>query len=139
VREGVFEGFLYDTYYGSLLKKASTGNAVRSGVKEPPKCGPRGFSIAPGAWDEAGGIERGIVVEELMGTHTANPVTGDFSVGAIGHLHEGGATTPFKGVILSGNLFDLLSQVRAVGKNVFFYGPYGAPALLVEGLKISGK
>jgi PmbA protein len=139
VREGVFEGFLYDSYYGGLLEKASTGNAVRGGVKEPPRCGPRGFSIAPGQGDGAHGLGSGIVVEELMGTHTANVVTGDFSVGAVGHLHGGGGKTPFKGVILSGNLFDLLGRVRAVGRDLTFYGSYGAPALLVEGLKISGK
>jgi PmbA protein len=81
----------------------------------------------------------GVVVEELMGTHMANTITGDFSLGAIGHYYSGAAPTPFKGVILSGNLFDLLGQVKAVGKDLTFYGDYGSPTLFVEGLRISGR
>lgn len=41
-------------------------------------------------------------------------------------------------MILSGNLFVLLNQVKAVGKDLTFYGAYGSPTLLVEGLRISG-
>ena len=41
---------------------------------------------------------------------------------------RGGAKTPFKGVILSGNLFDLLGRVQAVGKDLTFYGTYGSRA-----------
>ena len=74
-----------------------------------------------------------------MGTHTANPVTGDFSVGAVGHYYSSGERVPFKGVILSGNLFDLLSSVRALGDDLTFHGSYGSPTLMIEGLKISGK
>jgi PmbA protein len=139
VKDGVFQGFLYDTYYGKRMNRASTGNAGRSGVKEPPRCASKGFFIEAGP---AGGEEPSgdwIVVEELMGTHTANSVTGDFSVGAIGHYHSGGVRTPFKGVMLSGNLFELFGQVSAVGRDLTFYGSYGSPTLLIEGLKVSGR
>ena len=140
VGQGVFESFLYDMYYGNLLKKASTGNGVRSGIKEPPRCATRGFYIDSGT-GKAGieELKEGIVIEELMGTHMANSVTGDFSLGAIGHYYSGGKKKPFKGVIFSGNLFDVLSAVQAVGDDLTFYGSYGSPSLLIEGLKISGK
>jgi PmbA protein len=80
-----------------------------------------------------------LIIDELMGTHTANGVTGDFSVGAVGHYSRNGMRVPFKGVILSGNLFDLLSHVRAVGNDLTFYGSHGAPTLVIEGVRISGK
>ncbi len=140
VRQGVFEDFLYDMYYGNVLKKASTGNGERFSIKEPPRCATRGFFIDAG--QKGIGIKdlgNGIVIEELMGTHMANPVTGDFSLGAMGHYYSGGTRIPFKGVIFSGNLFDVLSNVRAVGDDLTFYGSYGSPSLLIEGLKISGK
>ena len=140
VRQGVFEGFLYDTYYGNALKKASTGNGVRSGIKAPPRCATRGFYIDGGQGSTAiREFGNGVVIEELMGTHMANPVTGDFSLGAIGHYYSGGTKIPFRGVIFSGNLFDVLSNVRAVGDDLTFYGSHGSPSLLIEGLKISGK
>jgi PmbA protein len=139
VKDGVFQGFLYDTYYANRLKGTSTGNAVRGGIKEPPRCGERGFFIANGAGDAIAPSDGCLVIEELMGTHTANTVTGDFSVGAVGHYYSNGAAVPFQGVIFSGNLYDLLMQVKAVGSDLRFYGSYGAPTLLIEGMKISGK
>ena len=74
-----------------------------------------------------------------MGTHTANPITGEFSLGAVGHLVKSGKKTPFKGVIFSGNIFELLNSVKEVGSDLTFYGTCGSPSLFVEGLKISGQ
>jgi PmbA protein len=139
VRDGYFEGFLYDTYYGRKFRKISTGNGVRRGVKEPPACAPRGFFIEKGERDIRGAMTDGIVIEELMGTHTANPITGDFSLGAVGHLYKNGIKTPFKGVIFSGNIFELLNNVKEVGTDLMFYGTFGSPSLFIEGIKISGK
>jgi PmbA protein len=137
VQEGVLQGFLFDGYYGGKFGRSSTGNSVRTGIKEPPKNGARGFYIEAGKTD-LGGVEEGIVIEELMGTHTANPVTGDFSLGALGYIYKDGAKRPFKGVMFSGNVFDLLNNVKVVGKDLTFYGTFGSPTLFIEGLKISG-
>jgi PmbA protein len=138
VREGYFQGFLFDVYYGRKLGRPSTGNGVRPGVKEPPTCSPRGFCIEKGREDVAGAFQDGIIIEELMGTHTANTVTGDFSVGALGHICKNGEQRPFKGVILSGNAFELLKNVKGVGDDLTFYGGYGSPTLYISNLKISG-
>ena len=139
VENGIFKSFLYDTYYGKKFNSSSTGNAARSGLKEPPVCGRRGFFIEPGGDDVGPSMTNGLIIEELMGTHTANPITGDFSLGAVGHLVSRGGKMPFKGVIFSGNIFDLLNNVKEVGNDLKFYGTCGSPSLLVEGMKISGK
>ena len=138
VKNGNFQGFLYDSYYGRKFGRPSTGNGTRTGIKEPPKCGPRGMFVERGVADILSSFTNGVVIEELMGTHTANPVTGDFSLGAIGHLCKDGASMPFKGVIFSGNLFKLLDNVKAVGTDLMFYGAHGSPSLFVEDIKISG-
>lgn len=139
VEKGVFKTFLYDTYYGKRFNHPSTGNATRSGVKDPPVCGRRGLFIEPGVSHVPYSTMKGLVIEELMGTHTANPITGDFSLGAVGHLMEGQRKIPFKGVIFSGNIFELLNSVQAVGTDLTFYGTCGSPSLAVSGMKISGK
>jgi len=138
VKNGRYMGFLYDSYYGMKFGVPSTGNGTRTGIKEPPKCGPRGMFIEKGPTDIRNSFNNGIVIEELMGTHTANPVTGDFSLGVIGHIYKGGTPTPFKGVIFSGNIFQLLNNVKAVGTDLVLYGTYGSPSLFVEVMKISG-
>jgi PmbA protein len=138
VVEGTFKGFLYDRYYGLKLGHPSTGNAVRGGLGEAPKCGIRGLFIEAGRGDVLSAFDAGVIIEGLMGLHTANTVTGDFSLGAVGRLRKGGAEVPFNGVIISGNIFDLMESVKAVGEDLVFYGSFGSPSLLVEGMKISG-
>ena len=125
-------------YYGRKFGRPSTGIGVRTGVKEPPRCASRGFFIEPGTDDVAAAFQDGIIIEELMGTHTANPVTGDFSLGALGYVFKAGERRPFKGVIFSGTIFELLKNVKAVGNDLTFYGGFGSPTVFVEGLKISG-
>lgn len=139
VKSGYFQTFLYDCYYGKKFGYPSTGNAVRRSLREPPQCGPRGLFIQKGDKDLINDNTEGIVIEELIGTHTANTVTGDFSLGAIGHLYQGGRKIPFKGVIFSGNIFELFNNVKEAGPDLQFYGTYGSPSLLIEGIKISGK
>jgi PmbA protein len=139
IEKGVFKTFLYDTYYGKKFNSPSTGNVGRSGLKEPPVCGRRGFFIKSGGDDVSSYMSNGLIIEELMGTHTANPITGDFSLGAVGHLVRDGVKKPFKGVIFSGNIFDLLNSVKGVGNDLRFYGTCGSPSLVIEGMKISGK
>lgn len=138
VSKGVFQGFLYDTYYGKKFSTPSTGNATRSSLKEPPVCGRRGFYVEKGAGDPYTLLTRGVIIEDLMGTHTANPITGDFSLGAVGYFVDRGVKSPFQGVIFAGNMFELLRNVKELGSDLEFYGTCGSPSLLVEGIKISG-
>ena len=139
VNNGYFETFLHDSYYGRKFGVDSTGNSVRPGIKEPPKCGARGTFVRRGERDIRELLSNGIVIEELMGAHTANPITGDFSLGAVGYMYHNGERTPFQGVIFSGNVFELLKNVKEVGNDLRFYGVFGSPSLFIEGLKISGK
>ncbi len=138
VENGVFNSFLCDTYFGNKLGKGSTGNSVRSSLKSPPKCGPRGLYVRQGVRDIQSVIADGIIIEDLMGTHTANTITGDFSVGCLGYVVEKGVRMPFQGVMISGNIFDVFKNVRETGNDLVFYGSVGSPSLYVEGLKISG-
>jgi PmbA protein len=139
VNKGYFETFLYDSYYGKKSGLESTGNSVRTGIKDMPKCGSRGIFVNSGARDIRDVLTNGVMIEELMGAHTANPITGDFSLGAAGYICRSGKKTPFQGVIFSGNVFELLKNVKEVGNDLRFFGGSGSPSLFIEGLKISGR
>jgi PmbA protein len=80
------------------------------------------------------------MVCELMGLHTLNPVSGDFSLGAKGvrieNGREGGAVS---GVTIAGNLLDMLKKIAAVGSDIEFFGATGAPTLLVEDITVAGN
>ena len=79
------------------------------------------------------------MITTLIGMHTANPVSGDFSVGASGFMIENGVTTyPVKGVAIAGNIMDLFAKVEAVGDDLRFYGSVASPSLRLEALSVSG-
>ena len=138
VANGVFRTFLYDSYFAHKLGKTPTGNSVRNSIKTPPKCGIRGMCILPGTRDIVPATTDGVIIEELMGTHTANTITGDFSVGCLGYIARNGSRAPFQGVMISGNVFDIFNDFKEAGNDLVFYGSVGSPSLYVEGLKISG-
>ena len=143
VREGVLEGFLYDTYCGRKEERESTGNSSRGSFRVPPAVGVSNLFIKPGiaSPDElVESLNRGILVTDVMGIHTANPVSGDFSVGMSGSWVEGGKRSfPLKGMALSGNLIDLFKKVKLSGMDLRFLGNVGSPSLLLEPMDVSGE
>ncbi len=142
IDKGVVVGFLYDHYYGRKAGQPSTANSVRAGVSAPPICGPTNLAVVPGAdsFEELlSGISKGFFIQELMGVHTANPITGDFSLGASGQWIENGkCTVPVRGVAVSGNLFDMLNRIEAVSREIRWFGTIGAPYLLIGSVTVAG-
>lgn len=143
VADGVLEGFLYDSYWGKRMAAVSTGNAVRAGVKGPPKMGVHNLCIEPGGNTREAllsGVAKGVLITDVMGMHTANPISGDFSVGAAGFYLEGGAIRhPVKGIAIAGNLLELFRGIDMVGDDLRFFGSVGSPALRVAELDVSGS
>jgi PmbA protein len=100
------------------------------------------FFIEPGTLTLSALMEDlrpGLVVEEVMGLHTVDPISGDFSLGCSGDwIERGEKVYPFKSVAIAGNLFELFGKVKGVGEDLRFFGSVGSPSLLIEGLEISG-
>ena len=70
----------------------------------------------------------------------ANPITGEFSLGASGLVIKNGKIeNGFRGVTISGNLKDLFNQVVDVGNDFEYKGSTGAPSLLIKDVIISGS
>jgi PmbA protein len=141
VEEGIFKNALYDLYYAKKFKKNPTGSSQRS-IKAPPKTGTSNFYMQAGPQTESAlldGIDRGILLTELMGLHTANPVTGDFSLGASGLLIERGkCTQPLRGFAVAGNIFELFRNITDVANDLKFFGSVGAPSVRVSEISVSG-
>jgi PmbA protein len=150
VTQGELTGYLYDRYWAnrenlssSGSRVGSTGNSRRHGIKSPPGVGISNFFIEPGDLDLPKLMEnlsQGMVVEEVMGLHTVDPISGDFSLGCSGDwIDRGEKVHPVKSIAIAGNLFELFRKVIAVGKDLRFFGGIGSPSLLVKELLISGN
>ena len=142
VEKGVLKGYIHNTYTARKDGVSSTGNAARGSAKGLPGVGVTNFYISTmGDSSEQGlitSMKKGIVVLSAMGVHTANPVSGDFSVGISGLWVENGEIQyPIKEAIVSGNILEMFKKVEAVGDNLTFYGSAGSPSLLVGDMDIS--
>ncbi|MDF9408938.1 MAG: peptidase PmbA [Pelotomaculum sp. PtaB.Bin013] len=143
IKDGILQGFLYNSYTAAKENMRSTGNGVRSSFKGTPEVGTTNFFIDTGSTPVDNMIKDvtdGIYITEVMGMHTANPISGDFSVGVAGlWIEEGKLTKPVRGMALGGNIIDLLASVDAVGNDLQFYGSKGSPTLRLAEMTVSGQ
>lgn len=142
VDRGVVEGFVFDRLWGARFGEGGAGNASRPSLKAPPGVGFHNLYLLPGRASKAeliAGLDRGLVISELMGAHTADPVSGEFSLGAAGHLVEGGRLVrPVKSIAAAGQVVRMFASVKAAADDLRFFGSVGCPSLLVAGMSISG-
>lgn len=143
IKEGVVLGFLCDRYWGLKEGTASTGNAGRASALSRPRLDISTLCLKPGR-DSFGELlkkmDSGILVTQVIGMHTADPISGDFSVGIQGFvIKDGIKKQPLRSVALSGNLHTLFSQVAAVGSDLKFEGETASPSLLISEASISGE
>ena len=84
-------------------------------------------------------VDKGIYVIETMGMHTANPISGEYSVGVSGLWIEGGSIShPVKEAVISGSILDLFKNIVLIGDEPSFYGNIGTSHLLAGDIDISG-
>lgn len=143
IEAGTLKGFLYDSYSGKREGRPSTGNARRAGFQSPPQISVTNLYPLPGrrAKEEmVKEISRGALILSLMGMHTANPISGDFSVGVEGLWIEGGRIQhPFRGMMIAGNIRDWLGSLEEVGSDLRFFGAYGSPSLRLSKVQFAGS
>lgn len=142
VDKGVARSYLYNLQYAQKDGVASTGNASR-GMSSLPDVGTSNLILEAGISSPEAliqSVESGFWVTELMGLHTLDPVSGDFSLGAKGiAIKKGALAEPVGGVTIAGNLLELLNKVVAVGNDFEFFGSTGACTLVVDDIAVAGQ
>ena len=141
IEKGILSNFLYDHYSAKKDGKISTGNASRAGYLSTPGIDTTNFHIMPGSKtsDEMlSEVEDGLIVYYLQGAHSSNPVSGEFSVVATPawKIKDGKITHCSRGVMLAGNIFELLKNISVVGGNERQMGQLISPWIQVENVKV---
>ncbi len=144
VQNGVFKAIPTDLNYASKLGLEPTGNGLRRAVEAQPSAQPVNVCIAPGEHSleqMIAGIDRGIIVQGLMGGHSGNILNGDYSVGvSTGFYIENGVLKGrVKDCLLSGNIYDTLNRIAALESSCHNLGYYNVPAILFDPVKVTGK
>lgn len=142
LEKGVFRGFLHSLYTATISEQEPTGNSQRGSYKNPPHPGITNLYLEAGGIDFENLIsleEEVFLVLDLMGLHTVDPVSGEFSLGASGILLRNGKQShSVRGVTVAGNILDLWGKVVAVGNDLKFYGNVGSPSVLVKDVTVGG-
>jgi PmbA protein len=131
VNNGVLKNYLYDIYTANKGNAKSTGNSERDSYYALPQVDASNFIIS----GEGNITGRGLVVYGLIGAHTANPVTGDFSVETKNAFLN---DKPVKKAIISGNIFELLNKVEGTGKDYKQVSSVFAPTVEFSEVRVIG-
>jgi PmbA protein len=132
VANGVLAGYVLSSYSARRLGMQTTANA--GGTQN---------LIVPGNDGNLASLIKemgtGLIVEELIG-QGVNPVTGDYSRGAVGQWVENGEIKyPVHEVTIAGNLRDLYGRIAAIGSDQDLRGGIRCGSLLVEEMTIAGN
>jgi PmbA protein len=144
IENGVPLNFLYDLQTAALAKKQSTGNGHRGGGGLPSPSA-NAFIIPPGetAFDDMlADIKEGLVVEYLMGAGQGNILGGDFSGNVLlgFKLENGKITGRVKDTMVSGNIYQVLKDIAAIGSDARWMGGFlHCPSLYCPDLSVSVK
>lgn len=140
IEKGVLETYLYDSYTAGKAGVKSTGNGSRSSYTSPPSVGLRNFIIDYPQTDIIADTQSGIFVNTVIGAHTANSISGDFSVEARNAftIKDGALDKPIKSLMISGNAFELLKQITGAGFDVRKVGGIITPSIRVSNMSVIG-
>ena len=122
VENGVLKTFLYDLKTAAKAGTKSTGNAIKSSYRAKPSISMINTVVQPGEKSFntlVSELDEGIVVTELTGLHSgANPISGEFSLGASGfYVKNGSIVNPVEQFTISSSILKVYNSIVAVGSD----------------------
>lgn len=150
IEQGVFKGFFTDLHYAAKLGRKPTGHGFRTSMwggdptSQRPMPAATRLVVTPGAssfTDLIGQMDQGVILGDVLGPHSGNIPNGDFSVGVCSgfYVKDGKIKGRIKDAMISGNIYETLNNVSAVGDRLYpSWGGY-FPALLCDDVSVSAR
>lgn len=142
INNGVLENYLHNYQTSQKMSLPPTSNCVRGSYTISPKIGISNLYIKPSnstPEEIISSVKSGIYITDILGLHTADTVTGDFSVGASGrYIENGNLSYPVHRIAISGNVLALLASIDAAANDLEFFTWGGGVTLLLRKMTISG-
>lgn len=156
IEKGVLQRFLYSQSSAIEYNTQSTANAMRAerfassrSYKSPPVVKARNI-IVEGKVKKVerliAEVDEGVLVYEILGAHTSNPASGDFSVNSpiLFKIEKGEIAYPIKSAMLSGNFPECLKKVNGIGDDHKLVSgsltpiSFFIPTIILEGIRFTG-
>jgi PmbA protein len=141
IENGVLGTYLHTLRTSAEMGMEPTATAGRGTGSNPGVCT---FNLFPKAGNRTlselyGMAGEGVLITELMGLHTVDPISGDLSVGASGVRIRGGVLAEsVDRMTFAGNLRDFLTRIVALGDDLRWYGSSAGLSVLLEDISLGG-
>lgn len=141
VENGILKSFMHDIYTANKGNTISTGNGYRNSYTSTPTVSPSNIILDFDETTNLNEIQEGVLTTSVLGAHTANPISGDFSVEASNafKIENGEITHPINKAMISGNIFEILKKCEGIKSEIKQYGPFILPKILVHNLRVVGQ
>ncbi|MEM8827873.1 MAG: TldD/PmbA family protein [Cyanobacteria bacterium P01_G01_bin.19] len=141
IDRGVLSQFYCDRHTAKDLKIEPTGNGFRPSLDTYPNPSLVNLIVNSGALNFSelvSQLDNGIIVDQILGGGA--DISGDFSVNVdLGYRVDNGRITGrIKDTAISGNVYQVLKQVIALGNDRTWNGSCFTPSLIVEGISVVG-
>lgn len=137
VTNGLLNQWIADSASARQLGISPTGHAVR-GVGGAPHAAPTNMYIEPGSRSRTellAAFPEAVLIIELIG-HGVNPVTGDYSRGAVGFMvRDGAIAEPVSEITIASNLVEMFATLEP-GSDLVFRRGTDAPTLLIPEMTV---
>lgn len=144
IENGILRSFLWDTYWANKMGVTSTGNAIRNMRQGLIEIKPTSLIVEPGKRDIEkiiSEIHHGYFIENVQGAHSSNPESGDFSI--VGNpaflIEDGELVGAVDGLMISGNVFELLKNITEVAKKPHKLITWIAPEVVVKDIDVIAR
>ena len=141
IKDGVLNSFIYDIYNANKVDGETTSNGVRGSYLSTPTISPTNLEFKFSEMKDLSEIKHGVLTTSVLGAHTANPISGDFSVEANNafKIENGELTDSINKAMISGNIFEIMKDIEGLKSEIKQYGSYIIPKLLVHDLRVVGQ
>ena len=141
IKDGVLNSFIYDIYTANKVGTKTTSNGSRGTYLATPMISPTNLEFKFSELKDTSEIDKGVLTTSVLGAHTANPISGDFSVEASNafKIENGELTEPINKAMISGNVFEIMKKVEGLNTETKQYGSFILPKLLVHDLRVVGQ
>jgi PmbA protein len=84
--------------------------------------------------------EGGVLIQDVSGVHSgANPISGEFSVGATGlRIANGELGEPLREMTVASTVPEMLKGIAAIGDDLRFFTAVGVPTILIAEMTVAG-
>lgn len=141
IENGVLKSYLHTLRSAAEMKQEATANAGRGMGSNPSPTSSNLMAVpgtqSPEALYQMAGT--GVLITEIMGLHTVDPVSGDMSVGASGiMIRDGQLAESVDRMTFAGNLTDFLKGIQELGSDLKWYGSQAGLSILLSEVALGG-